>query len=952
MKKLFALSAISMVAPLWAPVAQAATVSFYDGQEHTFENQTLDTYFLLSKDGTKLILNNVVLDGVRAGVTAYDGASVELNDITINCTNTTQGSCGGLRIQGHDWSASGPAKPLGYATGSDVAINAEVGIYASGESLIDLNRVTINSINNGVDVNGSLGLSTVNLNNFVINSGRYGLYAMFGAKVDLANGSVNTTNNDAHGIYLGGNNPNTGYQSTVTLSNVDVHTTGDKAYGVYSVQMGQPGVSGGRSEWNQSRILTEGSQSYGVFANFAGNFVDLKNNSSVTTLGDDSFAVFTRGGAKVTLDHSLAETRGTNSIGVYSWYFGNTQVSNGSSVVTRGDNSAGVQVQYAGTLSLADSAVNTYGAGSHGINSVSASAPNGGNQYGSTVNLTNTSVNSAQGYGIQARGGVVNINVNNSSIIGGSGLLNVLEYTGTDPNNFVQEPTTVNLVADQQSYLSGQVTTQANTTSNVTLQGNSVWQLRDDSNVTNLTLSNSTVQFSSPATFSTLRIDGNYTGDNGTIILNTALNDDNSSTDKLIIGGDVAGQTNIRVLNRGGLGMPTQEGIQIIEVAGQSPNDAFKLESDYITTDGKPAVVAGAYSYSLYQGGTTTPQDGNWYLRSMIAENPLTPDVVTPRYQPGAPLYESYAGVLHSLNELPSLRQRVGIRQNADELSDVDSQYGLWVRTDGGYQHVEPGRSTTSADYDINSWRMQLGTNMLVNQTQQGDLVAEASVHYEQANADVGSIFGDGKIDSKGYGVGAALTWYGNNGFYTDVQAKYTWFDSKLSSRTLGVTEVSGNDGHGLALGVEVGNSFRVNDAWSFTPQAQIMYSNVDYDDFYDTFATPVSLKSSDAITGRLGLSSDYRRSWNESANNTKVMDAYGIVNLYQSFSGSNKTDVAGVEFEQRNARTWAGVGAGVSYSWGGGLYSIYARAEGRTSLQNFGDSYGISGSFGVNLKF
>jgi hypothetical protein len=40
---------------------------------------------------------------------------------------------------------------------------------------------------------------------------------------------------------------------------------------------------------------------------------------------------------------------------------------------------------------------------------------------------------------------------------------------------------------------------------------------------------------------------------------------------------------------------------------------------------------------------------------------------------------------------------------------------------------------------------------------------------------------------------------------------------------------------------------------WSITPQAQLAYSNVDFDDFTDPFGADVSLDKSHSLKGRLG---------------------------------------------------------------------------------------------------
>jgi len=137
----------------------------------------------------------------------------------------------------------------------------------------------------------------------------------------------------------------------------------------------------------------------------------------------------------------------------------------------------------------------------------------------------------------------------------------------------------------------------------------------------------------------TLTVVGNYTGTGGTIEIETVLGGDNSSTDRLVVTGNTAGTTTVRVINNGGTGAQTVEGIKVVDVGGAS-NGVFTLQSDYIF-QGQPAIVAGAYSYTLQKNGVSTPTDGDWYLRSALT-NPAPGTPSGPLYQPGAPLYEVY----------------------------------------------------------------------------------------------------------------------------------------------------------------------------------------------------------------------------------------------------------------------------------------------------------------------
>ncbi|WP_342712757.1 autotransporter outer membrane beta-barrel domain-containing protein [Bradyrhizobium sp. B124] len=157
----------------------------------------------------------------------------------------------------------------------------------------------------------------------------------------------------------------------------------------------------------------------------------------------------------------------------------------------------------------------------------------------------------------------------------------------------------------------------------------------------------------------TLTVTGNYGGNGGLLTLNTALGNDASTTDRLVVQGGTSGTTSVKATKVGGLGAQTVEGIKIIDVAGAS-NGTFALLGDYVF-QGQQAVVGGAYAYTLQKNGISTPADGDWYLRSSLI-NPAPATPAGPLYQPGVPLYENYAQVLLGMNEAPSLQQRVGNR--------------------------------------------------------------------------------------------------------------------------------------------------------------------------------------------------------------------------------------------------------------------------------------------------
>ncbi|QWK81894.1 autotransporter outer membrane beta-barrel domain-containing protein [Ochrobactrum sp. BTU1] len=465
----------------------------------------------------------------------------------------------------------------------------------------------------------------------------------------------------------------------------------------------------------------------------------------------------------------------------------------------------------------------------------------------------------------------------------------------------------------------------------------------------------------------TVIVGGDYNGNGGQMLFDVVLGDDNSKTDMMIVNGDTSGTTNVGVNNVGGTGAQTNEGIKIIEVNGAS-NGSFSLLGDY-TVGGKQAVVAGAYAYQLYQGGTSTPNDGNWYLRSQLT--PTEPS--TPLYQAGVPVYEAYPQALLGLNGVPTLQQRVGNRfwagngnkvvaQGADpigtpyaapeEAGVVIEGNGVWGRIEGAHNSINPRFSTSSTDYDQNVFKLQAGIDGLLTETENGKLIGGITIHYAHGKTDVNSVYGDGEISTNGYGFGGTLTWYGENGFYLDGQGQVTWYKSDLDSNLANANLADGNKGFGYTLSLEGGKRIAIDPAWSLTPQAQLVYSNVDFDAFTDPFGARVSLDRGESLQGRLGLTLDHEDSWQNENGMLNRTHVYGIANLYYEFLEGTRVDVAGTSFASEKDRLWGGLGVGGSYNWNDDKYSIYGEGLVNTSLNNFGDSYSVKGTVGFRMKW
>ncbi|MGW6781037.1 autotransporter outer membrane beta-barrel domain-containing protein [Brucella pseudogrignonensis] len=460
-----------------------------------------------------------------------------------------------------------------------------------------------------------------------------------------------------------------------------------------------------------------------------------------------------------------------------------------------------------------------------------------------------------------------------------------------------------------------------------------------------------------------LTVNGDYVGTGGTLMMSTVLGGDSAQTDQLVITGNSAGNSKVSISNRGGLGAQTINGIKIIDIGGQS-NGSFTLNGDYTTKDGQQAILtSSAFAYTLQKGSGSGNKDGNWYLVSQNtrATDPTDPvDPTGPRYSAAAPVYESYNATLQSLNRLPTLQQRVGDRywDNAANTASTNAgettPAGIWGRIEGAHNRIQSGSTAGDVNQNINTVILQAGVDGQFYENEQGRLIAGITGQYGNAHARIDNLTGDGsgEINTEGWGLGATATIYGRNGFYLDAQAEANWYDSDLDVDAVNRGLVHSNKGFGYALSLEAGQRITLNESWSLTPQAQLMWSSVDFDSFTDAYGARISSHEGDSLTGRIGLAANYQDSFTGTDGRKVDTSLYGIANLYQALIGENRIDYAGTRMATDDDRSWGGIGMGGTYQWADAKYALYGEATINTALNHFADSYTIKGNVGFKVKW
>ncbi|WP_159564776.1 autotransporter outer membrane beta-barrel domain-containing protein [Budvicia diplopodorum] len=356
------------------------------------------------------------------------------------------------------------------------------------------------------------------------------------------------------------------------------------------------------------------------------------------------------------------------------------------------------------------------------------------------------------------------------------------------------------------------------------------------SNLTLLgTLNNSgTVVLAGSQVGNTLTVNGHYTGNNGTVELNSVLGGDNSKSDKLVLLGGSSGSTNLRVNNLGGRGAPTTEGIQVVSVSGGASDGRFSLSNP---------VVAGSYEYRLYLGSASQPTDGNWYLRSVTGDGPVPNPVPGLLLRPEIGAYLGNQMVAQTMF-LHTFKDRQGEQARTGGSDEESSIWGRIVN-----DHIDSEAADGVIDQKTNTTLVQLGGDVGRWSSNGSDLLkvgvmggigqSKTDVH-----ADGNSAKANGQVD--GYSVGVYGTWFADDktrtGAYVDSWMQYGWYNNKVNRK--GLAEENYNS-QTMTTSVETGYGFELakygSNQWILEPQVQAIYINYNSDDITEDNGTQVA---------------------------------------------------------------------------------------------------------------
>lgn len=744
---------------------------------------------------------------------------------------------------------TGPTKGI-FASGHDF-------IYNSGSIKLDINGFasSTNVEHDSIGIfsyNGTVDLKQLEMN-FVDTSGTVHNTDVYGVKT-YASGVVKI--GDGSKITVSGN-----------VSNIDP----DDPYYIMK------GLYAGDNATMDSGIITVGDDFELTVHNYGDGWTyGIDSYDGATISVGDGMKLFVTGGkdtrgvevglneAKVTLGESAsitANSRDGVALGVFVFNTGKFEAAKDATIIASTDNAASWA---AGVLAQ--------GTGSEAVLN------------GATISATE---DGAASYAIYA--------YNNGSVVGNAGKYNIY-------GNILNSGGTVDLTANDGSFIEGWVNTASNAETNISLEDASYWKVTGDSNLTHLHNDNSIVDMTNDGnTFSTLTVE-HLSGNNGVIKMDIDASQNTVNSDKLYITDSLTGTQYIDLYEVNSYTPVGAEGVGTVLATVNNNNGTL------VAKDGEGTLYWKRYELD-HQDTADLSGDytKDWYLKQVL-------DIEGPTTSTDTILSANALNYHTWRTENDKLMQRMGeLRHNGD------AEQGAWFRVKG----TKIGREG-KFNFENKYTTYELGYDRLTKQTEKMKRYQGVALSYTDGT----SSYNRGTGDNSSKSINFYTTQMGSKGHYLDVVFKVSNMDNDFSVYDTNSNKITGDANNtGVSLSAEYGRKNDLKHGWYIEPQAQFTLGYLGGDNYFTSNGIEVSQSGIKSAVGRIGF------------NIGKEVGSRGIVyakaNLLHEFGGGYDVTMSDSSGQLKTSDTFNdtwfeyGVGAAVATGKNSHIYLDVERSAG-----------------------
>lgn len=107
-----------------------------------------------------------------------------------------------------------------------------------------------------------------------------------------------------------------------------------------------------------------------------------------------------------------------------------------------------------------------------------------------------------------------------------------------------------------------------------------------------------------------------------------------------------------------------------------------------------------------------------------------------------------------------------------------------------------------------------------------------------------------------------------------------------------------------------------------------------------------VSTGKGDSLKTRWGITLDHQSAWENGRSHI-----YALVNLNYEWLDGTRALVSDTQIDRADERLWGELGLGASVNWRENI-TLYSEVAANTPFRDFGNSYDLKGSVGLQLQF